>query len=185
MNVSSFQPSSQILCGQVPHPGLDPMVHNGSVNWRETRIPVLLALLATLSLTAACTKTVTGKAPARTNTPVTAAPTTSTTALSLQAQNQQLKDAVQAYSNDYLGGNGAGAFALLSSHCQLTIGLQQETSLASVAKTVYGVLPIISFTVDSDSGREATVSYTYSVTTLDQTQQPWVLEGGSWKYNHC
>ena len=160
-------------------------MHHGSVNWRETRIPVLLALLATLSLTAACTKTVTDKAPARKNTPVTAAPTTSTTTLSLQAQNQQLKDAVQAYSNDYLGGNGAGAFALLSSRCQLTIGLQQETSLASAAKTVYGVLPIISFTVDSNSGREATVSYTYSVTTLDQRQQPWVLEGGSWKYNHC
>ena len=75
-------------------------MHHGCVNWRETRIPVLLALLATLSLTAACTKTVTNKAPARKNTPVTAAPTTSTTTLSLQAQNQQLKDAVQAYSND-------------------------------------------------------------------------------------
>ncbi len=137
----------------------------------------VLALLVMLSLTAAaCSSGTSNGAP---DLPVTVPTNTA------QSPNQELKAAVQAYSNDYLGGNGAGAFALLSSRCQLTLGLQQVTALASAAKSVYGVVPITSITIDSDSGGKATVSYTYPVTTLNQSQQPWVLEGGSWKYDHC
>jgi hypothetical protein len=96
-----------------------------------------------------------------------------------------LQAAVEAYSSDYLGGNGAGAFALLSSRCQLAIGSQQLDAEANAAEALYGALPISSFTVDSINGTQATVSYTYAVATLDQSDQPWVLESGGWRYDNC
>ena len=110
--------------------------------------------------------------------PATSAPATAT-------QDQPLRAAVQAYSDAYLGGDGATAFNLQSARCQQTIGLQQMTSLASAAKSIYGVLPLTSFMVDSNSVSTATVTYTYAVAKMDQSDQRWVLQGGSWKYDGC
>ena len=109
----------------------------------------------------------------------------STAAPAATASDQQLKDAVTTYSNAYLGGDGASAFNLLSSRCQLSIGMQQISAQATAAHSVYGVLPISTINVDSESGSRATVSYTYAVTTLNQSHQPWVLQGGSWRYDNC
>ena len=114
-----------------------------------------------------------------------ASPTVAATTGTAQTPAQQLQAAVQAYSNTYLGGNGTAAFALLSTRCQQSIGLPQISSEASAAKDIYGVLPLASFTIDSMSGSMATVSYTYAVTTLNQSNQAWILQGSSWRYDGC
>jgi len=58
-------------------------------------------------------------------------------------------------------------------------------SLTSAAASLYGTLPVTSFTVNSNSDSQATVTYTYAVAKLNQSQQPWVVEGGSWKDDNC
>jgi hypothetical protein len=115
----------------------------------------------------------------------TAAAATPTAVASTPNADQQLQAAVQSYSAAYLGGNGAAAYALLTARCQQSVGLSQMMSLTSAAASLYGALPITSLTVNSDSGSQATVTYTYAVAKLNQSQQPWVVEGGSWKDDHC
>lgn len=99
--------------------------------------------------------------------------------------DQALKTAVTEYSNAYLAGKGLAAFDLLSARCQRSIGEAQIITLASGAQRLYGDLPITALTVISNDGTKATVTYTYVVTTLNQSNQPWVFEGGGWKYDNC
>jgi hypothetical protein len=144
-------------------------------------ILIAIGALAAGAALAGCGATVGTTPPA-----VSSAPTSSAAASPVATPaNPALQAAVEAYSSDYLGGNGAGAFALLSSRCQLAIGSQQLDAEANAAAALYGALPISSFTVDSINGTQATVSYTYAVATLDQSNQPWVLEAGAWRYDNC
>jgi hypothetical protein len=114
-------------------------------------ILIAIGALAAGAALAGCGATVGTTPPA-----VSSAPTSSAAASPVATPaNPALQAAVEAYSSDYLGGYGAGAF------------------------------PISSFTVDSINGTQATVSYTYAVATLDQSDQPWVLESGGWRYDNC
>jgi len=114
------------------------------------------------------------------HTPTTTVPPTLTATAA-----DALRAAVQAYSDAYLGGQGTAAFAMISPRCQQMIGSNELKSAANEAKSLYGVLPLTSFTVNSNSGTSATVTYTYAVATLNQSNQPWTLVGGQWKYDHC
>jgi hypothetical protein len=96
-----------------------------------------------------------------------------------------LKAAVTDYSSAYLGGHGDAAFALMSARCQAATPKAQMDSLASAAQSLYGALPIKTLTVDSQAASDASVSYTYAVSKLDQTHQHWVKESGAWKYDGC
>jgi hypothetical protein len=129
---------------------------------------------------ASTTSTITGPASLTTIGTATPAPSPTTTALA-----DPLRSAVEAYTRAYLGGDGATAFAMLSARCKLAIGSQQMNAAASDANSLYGVMPLTSFSVDSRTATHATVSYGLAVSKLDQTNQPWVLENGSWKYDHC
>ncbi|MGH9060072.1 MAG: hypothetical protein ACRDZY_11250 [Acidimicrobiales bacterium] len=115
-------------------------------------------------------------APLSTGPPSSAAPTSG---------DQTLKAAVEAYSNDYLGGKGSAAFSFLSQRCQQSVGEAQLSALASAARSLYGVVPLSSFTVVSDDGSKAVVSYTYPTAKLNQSNQPWISENGEWKDDGC
>jgi hypothetical protein len=99
-------------------------------------------------------------------------------------QSAALKREVTAYSRAYLGGHGASAYALQSTRCKKATPLPKMLTLASGARSAYGPMPITSYTAKI-SGHKATVTYGYSVSTLDQKAQPWVLQTGGWRYDSC
>lgn len=96
-----------------------------------------------------------------------------------------LKHAVTAYSNAYLGGDGAKAYSLLSKRCEHFIDEATLESYADAAKSLYGKLRIKSFKAKIVNARSARVTYTYVVHRLDQKNQSWVKQGGRWRYNDC
>lgn len=99
------------------------------------------------------------------------------------SDTEPLESAVRDYSDAYLGGDGQAAYDLMSERCQSTMTVDDMKTLANAAKDTYGELDIksIDAEVDGDSG---TVTYTYDVETLNQTDQPWVNEDG-WRYDNC
>lgn len=97
----------------------------------------------------------------------------------------KLYQAVKAYSDAYLTGDGETAYNLLSTRCQDTIGKQPFMDEVAAAKSTFGdAMPFKSFNGMAD-GDQARVTYTYSVAAIDQEEQPWTREDGSWKYDDC
>jgi hypothetical protein len=96
-----------------------------------------------------------------------------------------LRRAVQAYSDAYLSGKGKAAWSLLSARCQKMDTLAGFSSLVDQAKTLYGnPLPMTSFTAHIAGGM-ARVTYTYTVTAINQADQPWTLEASGWRDDNC
>lgn len=96
-----------------------------------------------------------------------------------------LHAAVQAYSDAYLSGNGEAAYALLSKRCQKIYTLEWFSALVDQAKNLYGnPLPMTSFKAHI-AGGTARVTYTYTITAINQTDQPWTLEAGGWRDDNC
>ena len=94
-----------------------------------------------------------------------------------------LKAAVVAYSKAYLTGDGAAAYALLSKACRAKMSLSRFAALTEYAADLYGYIPIATYRATID-GRKASVTYTYAVAKINQTNQPWVYENG-WRNNNC
>ena len=92
--------------------------------------------------------------------------------------------AVAAYSKAYLTGDGANAYALLSKKCQANMPLSEFAGLTEQAKTLYGNVKIKSVKVVVD-GDQVTATYTYPVPAINQTDEPWVLEDGTWHNGEC
>jgi len=92
---------------------------------------------------------------------------------------------VQAYSDAYLSGKGKAAYALLSNRCKKMDTLEGFASLVDQAKTLYGnPLPMTSFKAHIADGM-ARVTYTYTITAINQTDQPWTLEATGWHNDNC
>lgn len=110
----------------------------------------------------------------------TAAPTPSATA----APEDDLKTAIADYSTAYLTGDGATAHGLLSQRCQGVLPLSELASLTEQARDLYGDVKIESVDVDVD-GDQATATYSYPVPAINQTDEPWLIEGTGWKNDDC
>ena len=120
---------------------------------------------------------------AGTSKPATSAPAAEPTTVS--AEPTALRVAVQAYSAAYLSGNGKAAYALLSKRCRKTDTFEGFSALVDQAKNLYGnPLPMTSFKAHV-SGGMARVTYTYTITAINQTDQPWTLEAGGWHNDNC
>lgn len=92
---------------------------------------------------------------------------------------------MQAYSDAYLTGAGETAYGLLSTRCQGQFGEKSFQQLVAAAGQTYGSkLPMKTFDA-TVSGDLARVTYTYSVSAIDQKDQPWTREDGSWHYDAC
>lgn len=156
------------------------------------RKTALAALLAAASLPAAgCS----GHASANSRNDVSPAPVAMTsspapspvfsTAAPSADSTAALRAAVQRYSDAYLTGTTSTAWGILSARCQAKIGRDSFDAETGDAKSVYGsALPFVSFDAQV-AGSMARVTYTYSVSAIDQTGQPWSLEHGSWHYDGC
>jgi hypothetical protein len=124
----------------------------------------------------------------RTGAPATseAAPTTSVqTQASAPAREDELRVAVQGYSDGFLGGNPTAAYQYFSARCKEKVSLSYFTGIVTAAKVTYGsVLPMASYDAQV-SGDLARVTYTYDVVALNQDAEPWVREEGLWKTDDC
>lgn len=99
-------------------------------------------------------------------------------------QRAALRRAVQAYSDAYLTGKPS-AYGMLSARCRVRMGRSHFAGMLAAAKNLYGnALPMKSFSAKI-SGDMARVTYTYAVSAIDQTAEPWVREGGSWHEDDC
>jgi hypothetical protein len=96
-----------------------------------------------------------------------------------------LRVAVQAYSDAYLTGKPLVSYNLLSKRCQARVSLSYWTGLVTAAKDAYGsALPIKTYS-EHVEGTLARVTYTYDVSAIDQTDEPWVMESGHWHEDDC
>ncbi|MFI2209182.1 hypothetical protein [Streptomyces sp. NPDC020141] len=98
---------------------------------------------------------------------------------------KELEAAVRAYSDAYFAPDAKAAYSMLSQRCQDAYVLEIFEPAVKAAASDYGKQEIESLTVDRAADGMARVSYTYAVPTLSQKQQPWTLEGKTWKYDAC
>lgn len=97
-----------------------------------------------------------------------------------------VKKAVISYSNAYLGGHGNDAYNLLSSRCALQTPADKMIGLALLANQAYGNVQPTDITVSILSAGKATASYSYpTASTINQKDQSWLYEQGSWHYDGC
>ena len=119
--------------------------------------------------------------------PTTAMPATTSSPPSTPSASGEaaLRTAVQAYSDAFLSGNAKRAYSLLSTRCQERSTLAAFTAMIDQAKALYGnPLPMTSFKAQI-SGDLARVTYTYAVSAINQTREPWVRESGEWDEDDC
>ena len=96
-----------------------------------------------------------------------------------------LKAAVQAYSDAFLTGDSKTAYGLLSKRCRNRTTLNEFSVIVAAAKATYGsALPLETFSA-SVSGDLARATYTYSIKAINQDTEPWVRENGSWHEDDC
>jgi hypothetical protein len=154
--------------------------------------PVLIAAALLLTL-AACGSSggseasgVTTSSPTSTTAPAsTSSSTKPATPTASTAGEAELKAAVQAYSDAYLTGDASGGYALLSARCQKRVSKAEFIALVGQAKQQFGeALPFKSFDAEIN-GPQARITYTYSVASINQDQEPWALEDGSWREDDC
>lgn len=123
----------------------------------------------------------TSAAPSATASPSAAA---SPTAQAPDGQ-EELRQAVVAYSDAFLDAKPTVAYDLFSARCKDRVTLSEFTGMLTAAKQMYGkAMPLKTFDAQV-SGDLARVSYTYDVPALNQTKEPWVREDGKWKQDDC
>ena len=119
--------------------------------------------------------------PSTTSTKMTSIPTNTANT----SDEAALRTAVQAYSDAFLTGNGKQAYLLLSTRCQERNSLAEFTAMTAQAKALYGdPLPMKSYEAQI-SGDMARVTYTYAISGINQTREPWVRESGNWHEDDC
>ena len=158
----------------------------------RAKLSAAVVAVAVLAIAGCSSSTPTGSTTTGTSTPsATAASETAkpapvpTVAGQAMSDTLALRGAVQAYSDAYLSGNGKAAWSLLSARCQKMDTLAGFSSLVDQAKTLYGnPLPMTSFTAHIAGGM-ARVTYTYTVTAINQADQPWTLEASGWRDDNC
>ncbi|SDH14690.1 hypothetical protein [Klenkia brasiliensis] len=110
---------------------------------------------------------------------------TSSAATSSEPAQDGLRDAVQSYSNAFLTGDAVAAYDLFTVRCKDRTSLAQFTGIVAAASQLYGsALPITSYSAEV-SGNLARVTYTYDVSAINQTSEPWAREEGQWKQDDC
>jgi hypothetical protein len=164
------------------------MRHAGAM--RTPTIALTLAAAA-LALTACSSSGTTAAAQPSTqassalSSPQPSAPAPSSAAPKMDPARAALETAVRAYSTAYFKPDPDAAYALLSKRCAGAVSQAVYAAVVKGAAKDYGQQAIKTLTVDQLSGSMARVSYTYAVPKLDQNGQPWVREGGSWRYDAC
>ena len=100
------------------------------------------------------------------------------------SEDPALEAAVRAYSADFLAGDATAAYATLSERCHTVLEEDMYTNVVASAAEAFGDAEITDYD-DDVNGNSATVSYEYDDDDLNQTDEPWVFEDGTWKLDDC
>lgn len=101
------------------------------------------------------------------------------------AENAELRAAVTTYSDAFLSGDSATAYAILSERCKARTDEVAFASIVKSAAATYGA-PLPFATYDAEvNGSQARVSYTYAVPAINQSQEPWAYEESKWHQDDC
>jgi hypothetical protein len=152
-----------------------------------TKPRILIGLGLLVAVAAGCSSS---PAPSAESSSTTTASTTTTTTTAVSTTTTasptvaSLEAAVRAYSAAFLGGDGAGAWALLSSRCQQKMAEIDYKATVAAAGVKYGSATLQSVTA-TVNGTQGTATYTYSDPTIDQQNQPWTFESGGWRWDAC
>ncbi|MFC7531889.1 hypothetical protein [Actinoplanes sp. GCM10030250] len=145
------------------------------------RNKIITAVLAACSVTAGCSSSPSPVPAAGTSAP--AAPAAVET--SAPTAKGQLRAAAQAYSDAFLTGQATAGYTLLSERCRKRTSPERFAAMLTAAQRMYGTaLPFVTFAA-AVSGDSAQVSYTFSVTAVNQLDEPWVREDGNWRQDGC
>ncbi|MFF5077364.1 hypothetical protein ACFY36_09950 [Actinoplanes sp. NPDC000266] len=157
------------------------------------RFKIISAALVVSFLVSGCgdstTDTAAPAAPAApvSSAPVSSAPVSSAPVSSAPAAagEDELKAAVQAYSDAFLTGDGVEAYKMLSERCRKRTSQAEFTAIVDAAKQMYGsALPMETYSAQV-SGDLARVTYTYTVKAINQESEPWTREAGAWHQDDC
>ncbi|MEU3962908.1 hypothetical protein AB0F42_24400 [Streptomyces buecherae] len=96
-----------------------------------------------------------------------------------------LEAAVRDYTTAFFKPDATAGYNALSKRCAAEIDKAAYTTQVETASKQYGAQAVKSFKVDQLSGDMARVSYGVGLPLFDQKQQPWVREGGEWRYDAC
>ncbi|MEU1042180.1 hypothetical protein ACFYP4_08265 [Streptomyces sp. NPDC005551] len=97
-----------------------------------------------------------------------------------------VQEAVEDYTDAYFEGDADSAYDTLSQRCQKTVALEDYQALVEQASADYGDGHPAAGVTAKVSGGMARVSYKVEgLPKFDQHGQPWVMEGGDWKYDAC
>ncbi|WP_371602304.1 hypothetical protein OG345_05290 [Streptomyces sp. NBC_01220] len=101
-------------------------------------------------------------------------------------ESAALKAAVAAYTDAYFAPDPDTAHRMLSARCQTEISQAALSGILDQAAVDYGQHKATGITVDQQSGDLARVTYgVEGLPKFDQKSQPWVREGGQWRYDAC
>lgn len=100
------------------------------------------------------------------------------------SEDPALDAAVRAYSADFLAGDATAAYARTSERCRTVLEEDVFAAIVASAAEAYGDEEITDLESEVD-GNSATVSYEYEDETLNQEDEPWVLEDGEWHLDDC
>jgi type IV pilus biogenesis protein CpaD/CtpE len=154
---------------------------------------ITLATAAVLLTLAGCSSSNDDAAPTSSGTPAPSAPATSSQPTQPAPSTQPttgdtaaLEQAVAEYTDAYFAGKASTAHHMLSERCRGKINeLLYGTVVKQAAKNYGPDHPATGIKAEV-SGDMARVSYKIKgLPKLDQAQQPWVREGGAWKYDAC
>jgi hypothetical protein len=152
----------------------------------RTTTATLATAAALLALTA-CSSSDDSADPAPSTPTATAEePTTTPTNTRPPAGVVDLERVVGTYTSLYFAGEGKPAYAFLSKRCKAKADPAVYEATVKQAAKDYGpdhAATDVQATVSGDMGR---VSYRVKgLPKFDQDGQPWVREGGAWKYDAC
>lgn len=102
------------------------------------------------------------------------------------ADTAELEQAVKDYTDAYFAGEASTAHRMLSERCRKDINELMFGATVKAAAEEYGPDHPATDVQAEVSGDLARVSYRVEgLPKFDQSQQPWALEGGAWKYDAC
>lgn len=104
-----------------------------------------------------------------------------------ETSSEALEQAVRDYTDAYFAPDSDTAYNMLSERCAAQLQPGAFSAMLDQAAADYGQLSVETFSVDQMSGDLARVTYTVGLPMVDETltQQTWVREGDSWRYDGC
>lgn len=148
------------------------------------RFKIVTAVVLAASMLAGCSSSDSRSSKSKSSTSKTNKKTTATKKAK-RSVTDELRTAVETYSNAFLTGDATTAYGLLSERCRERLSQAEFTETVNAAKQTYGTALRFESYSGTTTGDRGTATYTYSAKALDQKDEPWTREGGNWHRDNC